>query len=84
MIPLSVAGSHTIVRQVKGGDDPASHRFVVLSETRADDVGQNYAFNSGGVELTLRELRETLLTRGISEEDIASLINDAIASFDHP
>ena len=67
------------MRQVKGGSDRASHRFVILYEMEVARVA--FAFEPTGVELTMGEVCEALIAHGISEQDATSLINDAETSF---
>jgi hypothetical protein len=77
-----VSAAKTIVRQVKGGSDRASHRFVILSET--ETALRNFTFAPNGVEMTTADVCAALVSQGVSEEDSFTLINEAIASFVHP
>jgi hypothetical protein len=74
--------SQTIVRKVRGGSDPASDRFVIIYETPA--VDSSFAFRAADDEMTVSEVCEALVARGISEQDAVTLLSEAAASFDHP
>jgi hypothetical protein len=55
------------VRQVCGGSDPASHRFLILSEIGVANCA--FLFMPTGIEMTMREVCNALMEHGISEPD---------------
>jgi hypothetical protein len=69
--------SQTIVRKVRSGSDPAR-----IYET--SPVDSSFAFRPADDEMTVSEVCEALVARGISEQDAAALLSEAAASFDHP
>lgn len=76
-----VSASQTIVRQVRRGSDPAGHRFVILSERELSK--RSFTFLPIGAEMTLTEVRGALTARGVAEEEVVALLNDAVANFHH-
>ena len=81
---MSLAASNTIVRQTRAGSDLVSPRFAILSEMEIAHGRAHFLFKPLGPEMTLREVSEALVTRGISERDAFKLIHDAIQAFQHP
>lgn len=75
-----VSASQTIVRQVRRGSDPAGHRFIILSETAQSK--RSFTFLPIGAEMTMTEVCGALAARGVAEEQIIALLNDAVANFD--
>ena len=73
--------SQTIVRQVRGGGDPASHRFIILAETEIPPKG--FRFTQTGIEMTTGEVCATLVAHGVSEGDALALLKEAASSFAH-
>jgi hypothetical protein len=73
-----------LVRKVRGGSDSADHRFVILSEMEMANGRADFLFKPLGPEMTLREVSEALIRRGISERDAFKLISDATHDFEHP
>ena len=77
-----MAASQTIVRKVRGGSDPAAHRFVIIYETEAPRSG--FMFKPAGAEMTMAEVCAALMAHGISETDALALLTEAGASFEGP
>jgi hypothetical protein len=81
---MSIAASRTIVRQTRGGRDPANQRFAILSEMELAHGRAHFLFRPIGPEMTLLEVSDALIRRGISERDAFKLIDDATHAFEHP
>lgn len=77
-----MSSAQTIVRMVKGGSDPASHRFVIVSEASMSD--RSFIFLPTHTEMSMGDVCRALVAYGISERDAFSLLKDAVASFEHP
>ena len=74
-----LSASQTIVRQVRGGSDPAGHRFVILAETELSK--RSFTFSPIGAEMTMTEVCAALTARGVAHQEVLALLNDAVASF---
>jgi hypothetical protein len=81
---MSIAASKTIVRQTRGGCDPASQRFAILSEMEMAHGRAHFLFTPIGPEMTLLEVSDALIRRGISQRDAFKLIDDATRAFARP
>jgi len=64
---------------VRGGSDPADHRFVILSETAVPAGG--FIFTPMGAHMTTADARAALIARGMSEADANALIDEATEAF---
>lgn len=69
--------SHTIVRKVRGGPD--GERFVILAEHAETKM---FVFRPVGSEMTMQEVCDALIARGISEPDALRLVGEAVDDFD--
>ena len=81
---MSSVASRTIVRKTQGGLDPASQRFAILSEMEMAHGRAHFLFTPIGPEMTLLEVSEALIRRGLSEREAFRLIEDATHAFKHP
>ena len=81
---MSIAASKTIVRQTRGGCDPVSQRFAILSEMEIAHGRANFLFRPIGPEMTLLEVSDALIRRGIPQRDVFRLISEATDAFVHP
>jgi hypothetical protein len=69
--------SHTIVRKVRGGPDGG--RFVILGEQQDTRL---FIFRPIGPELTIEQVCDALIRRGISEIDAQKLVGEAVDDYD--
>ena len=81
---MGIAPSRTIVRQTRGGRDPANQRFAILSEMEMAHGRAHFLFRPIGPEMTLLEVSDALIRRGIPQRDVFRLISEATDAFVHP
>jgi len=62
-----MTSSQTIVRQTRGGRDADRQRFTILSEMKMAHGRRHFLFRPLGREMTLREVTDALIRRGISD-----------------
>ena len=65
------------MRKVGGGLDPASHRFVIITETPIPPGGFRF---KPDVEMTAAEVCAALMAHGMSEAHAVALLRDAVGS----